>query len=176
MLIEELQKAMWEPSDLAKPLFRSAGRNRPRQLRAAAEGVKTGRFGESFAVLLKLGFTFATDIKEILEERFTNDLGPEQCARALQAIQEFRPLSLTTFRDWKDRLKNRFGEEVVKTCKKGVLIDQEVFRQEPIAKSQKHRALVLMRAIENGDPGWHDRLQEWLQESKEAHRIGSESL
>jgi hypothetical protein len=46
MLIEELQKSMWEPADLAKPLFRSAARNRPRQLRAAVEGVKTGRLGD----------------------------------------------------------------------------------------------------------------------------------
>jgi hypothetical protein len=172
MLIEELQKSMWEPSVPAKPLFRSAERNRPKQLRASVNGVKAGRLGESFAVLLKLGFTFTTDIKEILEERFSNDPDPEQCVRDLHSIKEFRSFSLTTFLDWKEPLKNRFGEEIIKTCKKGVLIDQEVLCREPIVLSQKHRALVLMRAIENGDPEWHNRLQEWLQESKEAYRVG----
>jgi hypothetical protein len=66
LLINEIQKSMWEPGDLAKELFRSAGRSRPRQLRAATERFETGRLGEAIAVLLKLGFVFTTDAKGIL--------------------------------------------------------------------------------------------------------------
>jgi hypothetical protein len=42
ILIEEIQKAMWEPSDLAKAPFRSTGRNRRRQLKVATERFETG--------------------------------------------------------------------------------------------------------------------------------------
>jgi nitrogen regulatory protein PII-like uncharacterized protein len=167
---------MWEPADLAKPLFRSAGRNRPKQLRVATENFKTGRLGEAFAVLLKLGFAFTTDIKGILEERFESEEDPEECAKAMKAISEFRALTLTTYRDWKERLIKRFGKEVMKSCKQAVLIDQEVLRLKPGEKKEKHKALVLMRAIENGDPDWRDRLQDWPQECKDAYRIGFQKV
>jgi hypothetical protein len=54
MLIEELRHSMWDPQTLRKPLFRSAGRFRPKKLKAAAEKMKTGEFGEAFATLIAL--------------------------------------------------------------------------------------------------------------------------
>jgi hypothetical protein len=167
---------MWEPTDLAKPLFRSAGRNRSKQLRLATEKIKTSKLGEAFAILMRLGFAFTTDIKEILQERFEKEEDPEECAQAMKAISEFRPLALTTYRHWKDRLIERSGKEVMKSCKRAVLINQEVLRLKTPEKREKHKALVLMRAIENGDPDWRDRLQDWLQESKEAYRIGFQDV
>jgi hypothetical protein len=149
-LIDELQHSMWEPADLAKTLFRSAGRNRCKQLKVTTEKTKTGKLGEAFAILLKLGFGFTTDTKGILQERFETEEDPEECAVAMSAISEFRPLTIATYREWKERLTERSGKEVMKSCKQAVLIDQEVLRLKPLERREKHRGLLLMRAIEKG--------------------------
>jgi hypothetical protein len=171
-LIGELRHSIWKPEKLAKPLFGSAGRNRPKQLRAATEDIQTAELGNFFGTLIKLGFVFTTHIKEILEERFQRDENPEQCAKALQALHDLRPVSLSTFQEWKQILNEIFGAETMKTFKIAAMIDQEVVKQKPPVRREKHEALVLMRAIEKGDPGWrnHDGVRESL-ESLEAGQL-----
>jgi hypothetical protein len=93
-LTYELQTAEWDASDLRKALFRSAGRNRSRHLCAVTEHFQTGQLGEAFATLLRIGFVFTTDIREILRKRFQKDPYPKECVRALKAIGEHRA---TTF-------------------------------------------------------------------------------
>jgi hypothetical protein len=176
MLIDELRLSMWGPQTLAKPLFRSAGRFRPKQLKAATEPVRTGELGEFFATLIALGFTFTTDIRDILEERFRSEEDPSECIRALKAIGDLRTFPLPTYHDWKPMLTQRFGADTVKTCKIGVQIDQELTKREQVERREKHQALTLMRSIEQGDPGWHSRLDEWLQKVKESYRIGFQKV
>jgi hypothetical protein len=176
MLIDEIRHSMWDPQTLAKPLFRSAGRSRPKQLRAATEMVRTGELGEFFATLIALGFEFTTDFKEILEERLHSEQEPAECFRALKAIGEFRTLSITAYREWKSLLIQRFGEDVAKTCKIGLQIDQELTKRIHLERREKHEALILMHSIENNDPGWHNRLDSWLHEVRESYRIGFQNV
>jgi hypothetical protein len=121
---------------------------------------------------MKLGFAFTTDIKEILQERFKTEENPEECVTAMQAIKEFRPLSLSTYQDWKAQLTQRFGPEVMKTCKIATLINQEVLKRNLSERREEHRPLVLISAIEDHDQDWRNRVEDWLQEAKEAYRIG----
>jgi hypothetical protein len=105
-LIEDLQSGNWDAQDLRKAMFRSAGRNRPRVLNAATEQYQTGELGEMLAVLLKVGFAFTTEVKEILEKRLLNDADPKECVKAMKAISEHRAETLSTFQDWQSSLRS----------------------------------------------------------------------
>jgi hypothetical protein len=132
--------------------------------------------GEFFATLIALGFGFTADVRDILEERFKSEEEPSECIRALKAIGDLRTFPLPVYRDWKSMLIQRFGADTVKTCKIGVQVDQELTKREQMERREKHQALILMRSIEQGDPGWHSRLDEWLQKVKESYRIGFQKV
>jgi hypothetical protein len=140
-------------------------------LREATERFETGRLGEAIAILLKLGFVFTTHVRAILEQRLEEETNPEKCAKALRAIGERQTVTLMAYRDRKKRLEERFWKEVMKPCKQAVIIDREVTQLEPEVRKEKHQASLLMKAIEDGDPDWKDRLQDWRQEAKESYRI-----
>jgi hypothetical protein len=73
-------------------------------------------------------------------------------------------------------LIQRFGVDVAKTCKIGLQIDQELTKRIHLERREKHEALILMRSIENNDPGWHNRLDSWLHEVRESYRIGFQKV
>jgi hypothetical protein len=73
-------------------------------------------------------------------------------------------------------LIQRFGEEVAKTCKNGLRIDQEMYKPQQVERGDKHEALILMRSIENNDPGWYDKLDSWLHKVRESYRIGFQNV
>jgi hypothetical protein len=104
------------------------------------------------------------------------ETNPEECTKSLKAIGEHRTVTLMAYRDWKKRLEMRFGKEVMKSCKHAVLIDQELVQLKAEEKKKMHTALSLIRAIENGDLDWRDRIQDWPQEAKEAYRIGFQEV
>jgi hypothetical protein len=176
MLIDELRHSMWDPQTLRRPLFRSAGRFRPKKLKAAAEMMKTGELGEAFATLIALGFEFTTDVREILEERLTEEQDPAECFRALKAIGEFRIVAISAFREWKTMLIQRLGEEVAKTCKIGLRIDQEIYKPPQVERRDKHEALLLMRAITDCDPNWHSKIDSWLFQVQDSYRKGFQNI
>jgi hypothetical protein len=62
-LLEEIQSDTWEAQDLRKALARSAGRNRPKILEAVTDKFQMGELGDMFAIFLRLGFVFTTEIK-----------------------------------------------------------------------------------------------------------------
>jgi hypothetical protein len=68
------------------------------------------------AILFRVGFVFTTEIRDILENRFQEDPDPKECVRAMMAIKEHGTLTLSKFMAWKSLLKERFGNEVFKTC------------------------------------------------------------
>jgi hypothetical protein len=146
-LIEDLQAGTWDATDLRKAMLRSAGRNRPKVLNAVTQKFQTGELGEMFAVLLKVGFVFTTEIKDILDRRFQEDPDPKECVRALLAIKEHRIVALAAFQDWRSLLEKRFNQETFKTCEISVAIDQEMTVQHVKSRRTKHEALLLMRAI-----------------------------
>jgi hypothetical protein len=172
-LVDELDQNTWDKKDLKKDLFRSAKYHR--NLNMITRGKPTGTIGLTFAKLVRIGFVFTTEIKITLSDRLTSDTDPAECIKALNALQEHRALELETFKAWEDIVRTRFGQEIFKTVKKSLNIDQELVCKEKISRS-KHDAILLLRAIQAEDPHWRDRVQQWLAEAKEDYRKGFEKI
>jgi hypothetical protein len=174
-LVDELDQTTWDRKDLKRDLFRSAKHHR--NLNMITRGKPTGIIGLTFAKLVRIGFVFTTEIKITLSDRLTSDTDtdPAECIKALNALQEHRALELETFGAWEDIVRTRFGQEIFKTMKKSLMIDQEVVHKEKISRT-KHDVILLLRAIQAEDPKWRDRVQDWLADAKEDYRKGFEKI
>jgi hypothetical protein len=173
-LIEELNSEIWDAQDLRRALFRSAKHSR--KVAFGTEDCSTREIGEAFAKSIRIGFVFTTEIKEILWNRIITESEPAECIRALKALQERRTIELNTFQEWRESVKTRFGEEIFKTAKMSVEIDQEMTRKKLTTTKSKHEALLLMRTIEAANARWKDRIQSCLAEAKEAYRTGFQEV
>jgi hypothetical protein len=74
------------------------------------------------------------------------------------------------YRGWKALVEDRFGAQSVQDRRTETIPDQD----EPAKRTtrpqtrDKRAALILMTAMEAGEPNWKDRVEEWLAGVKEA--------
>jgi hypothetical protein len=73
-------------------------------------------------------------------------------------------------------LIQRLGEEVAKTCKIGLRIDQEIYKPPQVERREKHEALLLMRAITDCDPKWRNKIDSWLFRVQDSYRKGFQNI
>jgi hypothetical protein len=127
--------------------------------------------------LLKLGFLDTMDIRDTLAKRIQEESDLDECVKGLRALEERGTIPWPVFKEWKDRIQERFGaEETKEKLKEIAQREEEEPRLDPVTLNPKREALMIIRAIESGDPQWRDKVEAWLAEVKEAYRIGFQNL
>jgi hypothetical protein len=167
-LLAQLAESLHDERDLRTEFRRRAGRYM--QLNVAAQKIPVDRFGGYCGTLQKLGFDFKMDTKRVLDKKFEEEPDIGACVRALESLQESRVFSLQDYKGWYFKVGSRFKPEEIDAAMKEIPARPPPRPGERrIRVLDKRRLVGLVKALKEGDPGWKEKANEWLQETKEAY-------